>query len=245
MSFLYVRPDESFMFGSVTGTVDSDYNADWLVDGLAGRPVRRASGGLSLTATALASRSVSLLSVVNHNISGAVGITGGVTATIPAATLAEDDIYLNPWVRITPVAATSLVMAASGTPAIVGELYAGTCRELERQLLTEPEFDLSEPFEWEGEFSSLAPYDPGISDPRRLAGETIVTAQGMADIHAWYRSTRRGTRPSLIVPIDTVNDAWLVTFRYRWSPVFMLQGSPGRELHRVSFEFLELPLVRW
>lgn len=233
------------MFGSAAGTVDADYDANWLVDGLASRPVRRASGGLSITATALASRSVSLVAIVNHNISTSVGITGGVTATIPAATLDDDGIYLNSFIRITPVAATSLVMAASGTPAIVGELYAGTARQLERQLLVEPEFDLADPFEWEGEASSLAPYDPGLSDPRRLAGETILNGDGMDDVKAWYASTRRGTRPTLIVPMDDVNDPWLVTFRYTARPHMIIAGSPGRSIWRVFFEFLELPRVRW
>lgn len=245
MSFLFCRPDQSFMFGTVSGTVDSDYNANWLLDGLAGRPVRRASGGLALTATAPASRSVGIVAIVNHNIAGSVAISGGVTATIPAATKTEDDIYLNSFVRITPVSASSLVMTAAGTPAIVGELYAGQVHELERQLAVEPEFDLAEPFDWEGEFSSLAPYDPGLSDPRRLSGETIVSGTGLDEIHAWYRSTRRGTRPSLIVPVNVVNDAWLVTFRYRWRPHMMIDSNPARSLHKVSFEFLELPRVRW
>lgn len=230
------------MFGSATGTVDADFDADWIVDGNPGRPVS-AAAGLSLNVTAPASRTVSILSIINHNISGSVGITGGVTATIPAATLNKDDIYLNPWVQISPVSASTLTLTAAGTPAVIGELFAGKLRMLERQLLTEPEFDLSDPFEWEG--SAMPPYDPGISDTRRLVGETIVTGTGLADIHAWYQSTRRGTRPSLIVPIDTVNDAWLVTFNYTWRPVYILQGSPEVSLHRVAFEFVEIPRVRW
>lgn len=233
------------MFGSVAGTVDANYDNDWLLDGRSGRPVRRASGGLSLTATALASRSVSILALINHNISGAVGISGGVTATIPAATLGADGIYLNPFVAISPVAASSLVMAASGTPAVVGELWAGTKRILGRQLRTEVTFEESDPFEWEGECSTLAPYDPGLADARRIVGEAILDDDGLDDVREWYQSTRRGTRPTLIVPIDTINDAWLVVFRYSVQTVLIHKTDRSRSIHRVSFEFTELPRVRW
>lgn len=240
----YVRPDESFMFGSCTGTVDADYNASWLVDGRATRPVRLASGGLSLTATALSARTVSLVAIVNHNIAGTVGITGGVTATIPAATLEKSGIYRNSFVSITPVSATSLVMAAAGTPAIVGELIAGTKRELKRQLLSGPEFTPPEIAEWEGEASSLPPYDPGVA-VRRLSGETILNDNGLQEVHDWHASTGGGSRPTLIVPVSTVNDPWLVTFSYQWRSVFQFDAAPSQSLHRVSFEFVEVPRVRW
>jgi hypothetical protein len=248
---IYVRPDESFMFGTVAGTVDTDYLANWLLDGRAMYPVRRSSGGLSLTVTAPASRSVSLVAVVNHNIAGTVGISGGVTATVPAATLSPDGSYLNSFTTIAPVTASSCVMAASGTPAIVGELIVGTARTLERNLLTEPEFEMADPFEWEGPAGSLPPYDSGVADPRRLRGDVLVSDTGLEAIHAWYRSTRRGVYPSLIVPIEDINDAWLVTFRYTWTAVFYFTAAlraafpRTRSIHRVSFEFLELPRVRW
>jgi hypothetical protein len=246
MAFLYVRPDESFMFGSATGTVEATYDANWLVDGRAGRPVRGATG-LSLTANALAARTVGLIAVVNHNIAGAITVGAH---TVPAATLGADGIYLNSFVSVTPFSTSSLALSASGTPSIIGELIAGTRRQLEMQLLSEPTFQMADSYDWEGEFSSLAPYDPGLTS-RRLIGETILSDTGLADVHAWHASTRRGTRPTLIVPIDTVNDPWLVTFTYRWTPVIFLDaaiiaGNPGaRSVHRVQFEFVELPRYRW
>jgi hypothetical protein len=133
-------------------------------------------------------------------------------------------------------------MAVTQTPAIVGELYAGRSRTLERDLFADPDFDPADVFEWEGEFSSLAPYDPGI-DFRRLKGRTLVSQTGMDDIEAWWTSTRRGTRPTLIVPFENKNDAWLVIFRYSATATFA-KAATGQH-YLVTFEFLELPRYRW
>lgn len=247
--FYFVRPDESFMFGTASGTVDATYDNDWIVDGKSNRPVRNASG-LALTITALASRSVGLLALINHNIAGTTAITGGVTATIPAATLRADGIYTNPWVAITPVSASSLVMTVSGIPAIVGELIAGQRRSLEKDLFPNSIFDPGAPFPWE-EGSSLPPYDDGVAAPRRLSGETIFTDTGLADLKNWYDSTRRGTRPTLIVPDLDLNDAWLVNFRYairtaaQVSLATRVANTNMKSMHRVSLEFVEIPSLRW
>lgn len=242
MGFLYVRPDESFMFGTVTGTVDAEYDNDWLVDGRGSRPVRNSSG-LSLTATAPAARTVTLIAVCNHNIAGAITVGG---QAIGPATLGADGIYSNPYATVALGSVSSLALSCSGTPAIIGELYAGTQRTLERiQLHTGAELDETDPFEWEGDASSIPPYDPGVADARVLRGEALVSDTGLADVRAWYRSTRRGTRPTLIVPIDTINDAWLVTFQYRVELVRIHPTDPLQSVHRVQFEFTELPRLRW
>lgn len=245
--FYYSRFDESFGGGTVTGTVESTYNANHLLDPSPLRPVRGTTG-LTLTATAPAARMVGIIAMLNANLTG----TSSVGAfTVPAATLGADGIYLNSFVTMTPGSLSSLVMTVSQTPSIVGGLWAGVRRQLERQLLVEPTFDMGEPKEWEGEAPSFPPYDPGISDRRRLTGTTIVSDSGLEAIHAWYRSTRKGTLPSLIVPIGDINDAWLVTFRYTWNPYSYLSAdiraaSPmARSLHRVAFEFTEIPRVRW
>lgn len=242
MGLLYVRPDEAFQYGTVTGTVDAEYDADWLIDGRGSRPVRNSSG-LSLTATAPAARTVTLIAVCNHNIPGAITVGGN---AIGPATLGADGIYSNPWLTVANGSVTTLALSCSGTPAIIGELYAGTRRTLERiQLHTGAELDESDPFEWEGDASSIPPYDPGTSDGRVLRGEALVSDVGLADVQAWYRSTRRGTRPTLIVPRDDVNDAWLVTFRYRVELVRVHPTVAAQSIHRVEFEFTELPRVRW
>lgn len=242
MGFLYVRPDESFMFGTVTGTVDAEYDADWLIDGRGNRPVRNTTN-LSLTATAPAARTTTLIAVCNHNIPGTITVGG---QAIGPATLRADGIYTNPYATVALGSISSLALSCNGSPAIIGELYAGTQRTLERmQLHTGAEIEETEPFEWEGDASSIPPYDPGTSDARVLRGEALVSDTGLADVRAWYLSTRRGTRPTLIVPIDTINDAWLVTFRYKVELIRIHPSVPAQSVHRVTFEFAELPRVRW
>lgn len=242
MAFWYMRPDESFLYGSVAGTVEATYTNDWLLDGRPHYPVRGTTG-LALTATAPAARTVGLIAIVNHNITGTTAITGDITATVPAATVGADGIPLNPFVSVTPTSASSLVMTVSQTPSIVSLLMAGQKRTLERTLQTRPVFDPGEPFEWEGEYGGINPYDSGVA-ARRLSGETVVSDVGLAEIQAWYLSTRSGTRPSLIVPISTVNDAWLVRFRYQWEPALIHPADPRRSIHIVTFEFAEIPRVR-
>jgi hypothetical protein len=237
----YVRPDESIMFWAVSGGVDVSYQAAWLTDGLPGRPVR-GSGGLALNAIG-PTRTIGLVAAINTNVTGSITTSFG---TIPAPTLGPDGINLNPWLAVAPSAWGTVTMFASGNPAIVGELYAGNSRTLERDLLVEPDFDTADVFPWEGEFSSLAPYDNGVTF-RRLAGQTIVSQAGMTDIENWWLSTRRGTRPTLIVPFEDKNDAWLVVFKYRAKSLYrdpVGSATPG-QVWGVSFEFLELPRYRW
>ena len=195
MSFLYVRPDEGFIGGTVAGTVDDTYQADWLIDGAPGYPVSGVAG-LSLTATAPAPVEVSLIAVCHHNLTGTVAIGGDVTATVPAATIDADGIPLNSFVQISPVAAVDTVtLTVAESPSIIGELIVGRARTLERQLLTGVEWDPGEAALWEGEFSSLPPYDPGVAGPRVLTGETLVSQDGLEAIAAWWASDETRAPP--------------------------------------------------
>jgi len=243
MAFGYVRPDESFMFGSVSGSVDATYEASWLVDGSPNRPVVGASG-LTLTVTAT-SQLVNYVAVANTNLSGSIAISGGVTATIPAPLLDANGLRVNSGVAITPVTASGLVLTVAQSPSIIGELIAGRLRTLERQLLVDPEFGEAEPYEWLGEASSIPPYDPGVDARAPIVGDLLVTQTGLEEILAMVRSTRRGTRPLLILPIDRVNDPWLVTVRCTWAPHIAGKSGVHRGIYKVHLELTELPRVRW
>lgn len=232
------------MDGTVTGTVEATYTADWLLDSNPRRPVRGTTG-LTLTANAPAARNVGIIALLNTNVVGTVSVGAHV---VPAPTLGEDGMYLNPWVSVTPASASSYVLTATGTPTIIGGLWAGVRRTLNPGLLSKPTFEEAEPFEWE---AGHPPYDDGEADPRRLSAETIVNDDGLEAIRAWYRSTRRGTRPSLIVPYPDKQDAWAVTFRYDVTSDYYFTAAQraadprSRSVHRVTFEFLEIPRLRW
>lgn len=244
IDFFYVRPDESLMFMAVAGTVDADFENDWLVDGRPGRPIKR-TGDPSLTITVSPAVSVSLLACCNHNVDAGntIDVTGDATATITAGTLPKNGIPLNPFTTINAVSVSSLVVAVTGNSVatVIGEFYAGTKRTLPRQLRPGRVYTPGAPYTWEGDFGSQPPYDTGVAQ-RRLSGELVTDDAGLADIQSWYESTREGTRPTLIVPEHDKNDAWLVVFQFR-SRVLWRNGS--QTAHVVELEFMELPRSRW
>lgn len=247
MAFWYVRPDESLLLAPASGTVATNYDIAWLTSPTVDRPAKGTSGTVSWTLSPSPSvADVSLAALVNHNVSVDAAVSGSVSATIAASSTSPDGIPLNPLVTFTPTTVSSLVVGVTSNPddVVIGLLYAGQKRVLERQLHTQPEFDEADPFEWQGEFKGLQPFDSGVTS-RTLSGDTLVSGTGMADIEAWYRSTKRGTLPTLIVPISEVNDAWLVTFSYRSQPIMVYPSEPSRSIYRVSLVFTELPRVRW
>jgi hypothetical protein len=240
--FRYSRPDESFIGGSVSGAVDVDFNANSLINGSPGDPVKK-TGGLSMTATSLAAVNVGIVAACNHNTpAGTITIGGGVTASIVVPAYPANAIPLNNYALVTPVSASSVTVAASGS--VMGELWVGAVRTLERGIMVDADLAPAPTFEWIGEFGSIPPNDEE-TDFRTLGGTAIVSETGLADIVEWWRSTRRGIYPTLIVPFDGVNDAWLVTFTYSVKISWKHPTTPAGSIYKVTFDFKELPRTRW
>lgn len=243
----YVRPDLSLNGSAVSGTVDADYDNDWLVDGRPAFPVR-VTGSFSLTVTPAGSPAptIDVIALIHHNVRQAATVTlgGDLSSTIPTVPEPPDGIFPNIYRLLsTPDSVSSLVLGISGnTVPVITSLYAGLSRELTPLHLGRTE-DPAEPFQWEGEGLTQAPYDPGVSDPWRSAGECILTDDELEDVRDWYLSTRRGTRPTLIILDDAINEAKLVVFRYK--AVDLAPAPYPDALHTVSFEFVEIPRVRW
>lgn len=241
--FRYSRPDESFVGGSASGSVDADFTASSLVNGAAGDPVKK-TGGLSMTATGLAAVNVGVVAAINTNAAaGTITIGGGVTAsiTVPALT-ATNAVPLNPYALVSTVSASSVTMSTSGS--VMGELWVGAIRTLERGLMVDADMGNEETYEWEGEFGSIPPNDTGV-EARTLTGTAVVSETGLAEIQAWYRSTHRGALPTLIIPFDGVNDAWLVTFSYSVAITWKHPSGGTASIYKISFTFKELPRTRW
>jgi hypothetical protein len=55
-------------------------------------------------------------------------------------------------------------------------------------------------------------YDLGVTR-RSLAGTLDTTDVGLAAVRAWWQNTRGRARPFLLIPDESVNDAWFV----RWA----------------------------
>jgi hypothetical protein len=256
----YIRPDESLMFSPVTGTVDTDFQANWLMDGLPGYPAQT-TGSMSLTVTPATAMEVDLIVVCHHNINQGATITlgGSLSSTIETQAHPPDGIPTN-WYRLldTPVSVSSLVFAVTGqggSPAeavIVGELYAGLSRTLPALHLGR-QLSPGAMFPWEGQFSSLAPYDPGVHRTLRVRGTCILQETELNELHAFYVSQRNGNRPVIIVPDYPVEAAWLCQFNYDAADFVpgdasAAVGSPGVEtqaMFTVTLEIVEIPRLRW
>lgn len=242
--FYYVRSDQMpTIGGSVSGGADTGYLDEWLVDGRPGRPARAATGSQTWTIT-ISSSTVGIAAICNHNIDAARTITlgGGISASTSGPTLPANGIPLNPWVTFGPTGSvTSITVAVSSNtnPLIIGEFVCGTRSTLERSL--RPGASITTEYDvvrHDAEFNSLMPYDKGIVR-RTLRGGNIYTDSGLAAILDWYDSTRGGTKPTLIVPYSTVQDAWLVEMK---PPQYQHLSNNRNE---VSFEFVEYPRSRW
>ena len=85
MGLKFLRPDENLCYGASvatsSGTTDSTYDDDWLVDGRGGRPAK--ATGTSVTwAITVPSGVLSLVVLHNHNLtSGTVTIGGTIAPT--------------------------------------------------------------------------------------------------------------------------------------------------------------------
>lgn len=234
-----VPANKSIIGATVTGTVDADYINTWLTDGNAGYPAYKTGSSLSLTAS-FSSRSIDVAAVVNHALpaTATIGLSGAL-GSIPTAAWRADGIPYN-WVRVlaTPATLSSIALSitGAGSQAVVGELYAGAS-SIFPAFLSGLRFTLQEPFTWEGEYPSLAPYDAGVSAQRRIRGSLILLAAEYAALVECYESQRRGSRPLLMVEDDMVNDAWLCQINF--------EAEHKEGWYFVDLEVAEIPRLLW
>ncbi len=242
--FLYVRPDEMFVGSAVSGGADTGYTDEAIVDGRPGRPFRATSGSPSLTiVNGGAVSGVSLVAVCNHNVDAAKNISfgGDITKVIVGPAIPANGIPLNPFGTFTPTSATSVTFGITSNSAtvVIGEVVIGKYRTLERNLSPRPSFGQNyQTVEIDSEFSSLMSYDKGVIS-RSLSGSVVLTDTGLADVQAWVDSTKGGSLPTLIVPLSTVQDAWLVKITD-----FSYQPS-SKNRNDVTLAFQEFPRSRW
>lgn len=232
-----VSPHQSLLYAPVSGTVDADYVNDWLTDGRPGFPVQ-VTGALSLTVTPAAPQDVDVICLHHHNVREAATVTlggdlsGAITTRAPFA----DNIFPNIFRLLSvPVSVSSLVLGISGnTVPVITSLYAGLSTEISLGFEAGRTFDPGKPFPWE---STMAPNEDGMTVPRRLSGTWAPTDAEFAALLACLQAMRNGTRPALIIPDDTVNDAWLCTFQITEA---LVGGN-----HFVTIEIVEIPRIRW
>jgi hypothetical protein len=232
-----VLADDSWMFAPVSGTTDSEYVNTWLTNGDPYRAVKK-TGTLSLTVTPAVPVSVDLYAVINHTIEQAATITigGSLSQGISTAAWPRNRIPRNWYRRLTTpvsVSTASITVSGNGNPVYIGEFYGGLSHDV-GEFLNNVETDPGQPFAWE---MFKPPYDSGVNRPRRKSGQVILSAADFAIVEALELGSYNGTRPSLAVFDDAVNDVWLCNFSYK------VKKNEGWFF--CDFEFVEIPSVRW
>lgn len=241
-NLIFLRNDKRLLLGSVSGSVDTDFNANWLIDERNGFPVKKTGGAIDLTATPPASVSCDFFTIFSHTIDPAVNVTltrngGTAVGVLTPGAWGEDGVPYNPYLLLSaPVSVTSLRLVVTGnsTPVVIGELYAGLSTDLGADFLFGISANPGQPVTWESE---LAPVDDGLSEERTEQGQLILTDAQFSVFSAWYRSTRKGIIPTVVLPDSNVNDAWLATIE--------CQDEQTENLHFVSLTLREKQRRRW
>ncbi len=227
-------------FSAVSGSAADDYEPDWLCDARAGRPVHAGGSSGSWSITFPASGEVGLVALCHSTASGSASVSGGVSATITAGALQDDGIRLNGFATVTPASAGSCSVSASASgDLIVGEFIAAKYRSLSLPVYTNDSRnfrDFTRAIDMD--LSSIPPYDPGLAGRQWECG-FVLSASDKQILEDAFLAQRNGTRPTLVVPDSSVNDAWLCFLSAPQSSV------AGSHHWNVSVTMTEVPRVRW
>lgn len=255
-TWLYMRPDEVLVLPGdsvlmspsvVTGLTDTTYEPSWLCDWRFGRPVRGPAGGaLSLSITALASLLCNGAVLCNHNLDDDVDLvlSGDVSATLTGNGDQADGIPLNRWKQFAAVTATSVDVDVTGNTddVMIGELAIGNFRTLARALGEGTTFDVpaSDKVDPDTVFPSVNAYDPGLAREGPPVGVQWFEVTELEEILQWYKSTRAGALPTIIVPFpdDLDSHAYVVLM----SPP-QVSRREGKAM--VGLSFTEVPREDW
>jgi len=243
MALLYALESERLRAGTVSGTVDADYVDDWLLDGRFDRPIKR-TGALSITYTPSETKQVQVFALMNHLVEAGVSVTikqnGTLRATITPGTWPAGGIPLNAYTNLSSALTFSsgdtILVESTGNvnPYVVGELWMSSVHDLGTDFVQGRGRNPGRPYSWR---SALPPSDDGLSNPRTMRGDMILTDAQFSALESWYEATKRGTLPSLIIPDSTVNDAWYAQFSY--------EERHQEGFHFVVVEITEIQRTAW
>lgn len=239
-----MAPDDMMtLYGTVSGGAATGYDDDWLVDGRIGRPAKTTTSTPPWVITGSGAKTVNAVVVANHNIDAdkTIAITGGVSVNLTGPAARGNGIPVNPWALVQSPASTNTITVtinSNSVAIVIGEVLAGTMSDVDKGLLmgatTEYLAGGDRPY---SHLSSLPGYDDGVAQ-RAISG-TVIGPQATADaLVSWWEATRADTRPSVLIPYEGLNDAWvghLTNFRD--------QTVSG--LWRLTFTFVESPRSRW
>lgn len=245
-NYLLLPPSANVLAGrtvtSVTGTPDSDHPLSWLTDQRPAFPIRYPAGAWKVSIS-VDTKSVKLIALANHSIDATVTIGGTPSGTIAIPTLPTNGVALNPYkLYATAVpAVTTLTLEGTNVAAmILGEAFAGVPIEITPFYMT----DMHDEFfdgglELQGDYMNVPAFDEA-REWRVFGGtQTFFTSEKAALIAAW-ESQRGGSRPSLLIVDQAVNDARVVQML---RPTFKPKDHPAQ--WEASLTFVEYPRYRW
>ncbi len=252
-TLLYARPDEIKTYPLVSGTmgsvssssVDAAYFADSLIAGWPGTPTRWTVSNPSGTVTLPAAGAIDLVVVSHHKLVAGTTITfgSGITVVVTVPTWPTDGIPRNPYNTLTSVPGVTgfaFTVAGNTGDAIIGEILAASSRSLTLPFYTDDKRGQTDfAREMPTEQSSVPPYRRGLAARAPWKGRYVLTTAQRDEVDAWFLSQCEGTRPSIVIPDTTVNDAWV---GFLQAP----QYSVATPRHwNVELTFIEFPRTRW
>jgi len=246
---IVMRPHKiwSLFQSAACGTVQTTYDAAWATDGIPGRPIKSTSTGIAVTITGTAGM-VDLVVVSHSNIWSPATITlsGDISTSIAVPAARPNNIPFNYFVLLgSPVSVDSLTVtvASNASNVVIGEILAGLSEEW--NLLSDDNEGTYEIFPIavdDSEITSVPGYSRG-RERRSLRGSNYASATDYTFLNNWMAATWDNTRPSVIIPNENDNDAWVVKLNTSFS-FSQIIGDPSR-LYKASIGFTEFPRQRW
>lgn len=243
---IVIRPHNVWTYFQAAAANPADtYLADWAVDGNPNRPLKGDSNGGVLTLAGTAAMADTCV-LCNHNIESPATavVSGDLAGAFVLSGARRNRIPFNPYLKVTPASVDALTLTISGNYAdyIIGEFIAGLSESFDL-LQQDNEFGYQMfNIQPEGDIPSVMPTDLGARR-RRLQGTAWATLTEKQFVEEWIDASMGNTRPSVIIPNPSDNDAWVVkvfaeiTYRQH-------RGDPDR-LYLVNIGFEEWACHRW
>lgn len=238
--FLYLSPANWISRGgTVSASVDADYTSDWLVNGLPNYLTRGTGSSLSASLSFTAG-TANFVGVFIHNIQSAITVGGGLSGTIAASASQSNGVPVNTYATFTPTSVSGITLAASNSVTwVIGEVIVGNTTTLTLpKLSTDDRVMANYTRKLNVDVASILPYDDGRCGDGPWKGTFALTTTELDAVKQWYLAQQNGSRPSVVVPSTSVNEA-LIGFLQppQYNPI-------GPAFWRVQLTFDPLPRLR-
>jgi hypothetical protein len=230
---------------SLTGAEDPEFPLTNLQDGIAHTVFKSTGSAATIRATFGAAKTLQAIALIHHKLVGAtitVTNTSGFSNGLAVAALPEDGHPLDPWKDYRGLANTTsttwdvAITGAATVVAIAELLLIQTLRPIDfSRRASENEQHPTVPENiHRTDYGVRLPYEMGVR-LRDKSGHVFLDQTLRNLLISLERDARGRSRPFLLIPDGTLNDAWLVNLM---TPVTkILRENPG--LSEIDLEFAE------